>query len=263
MRGVAVLLVLLLAGCLGSPQGEPLATTDEPPAASPPRPSWATPEDAVIRPGMPIRTEKRDCPSNFVFTKTDNSSVFIGTTAYCVRDLPIGALATVGGPNELAILVYSSWDTMSENEESDPDAREYNDFAVFLIDASSRPRVSPALLEVGGPDGAADPSHVDLGARVRQHAQGPLTIAGKEPVTWREGVVTGKAGDWALLVHSPSPATPGYTGGAVVDAEGKALGIVVNIGVLPNPGANGVARLDALLDYAATHAKLPMVVATP
>jgi hypothetical protein len=63
-------------------------------------------------------------------------------------------------------------------------------------------------------------------------------------------------------VHSTVPATPGAMGGAVLTADGKALGVVVNVGVLPNAGANGVARLDTLMAYAAEHARLDMHLMT-
>lgn len=264
-RVLAALLALLaLAGCISAPGDEPLQRGDGATVAPEPAyPPWADAATAPIRPGAVIHTEARDCASNFVFTRADNTSVFLGTTAYCVRDLPIGALATVGRPEDIAILVYSSWQTMAEAREVDPDAHEYNDFAVFRIDSRSRPLVSPELPEVGGPAGMGDASAAGLGTRVREHAGSPVGVAGREPPTWREGVVTGRVGEWALLVHSPSPALPGETGGAVVDADGNALGVVVNVGVLPNPGANGVLRLDKALAYAAEHAKLPMLVATP
>ena len=261
----AVLALSGLAGCLTGPADEPLQRGDgAAPRAEGEYPPWADPATALIRPGALIHTEKRDCASNFVFTKADNTSVFLGTTAYCVRDLPIGALATVGGPEEIAVLVYSSWQTMAERGEADPHAQEYNDFAVFRIDSASREHVSPVLPEVGGPAGMGDAAGAGVGARVRERSEGPeAPVAGASPPAWREGVVTGRVGEWALLVHSPSPALPGGTGGPVLDMEGNALGIVVNVGLMPNPGANGVARLDALMAYAATNAKLDMRLATP
>lgn len=263
-RALAALLALVaLAGCISAPQDAPLKRGDVP-APDEPRefPPWADAATAPIHPGVPLHTEKRDCPTSFVLAKTDNSSVFLATTAYCVRDMPIGTLATVGGPEDIAVLVYSSWQTMDENGEPDPDAREYNDFAVFRVDSSSRALVSPVLPEVGGPYGMGDAAAAGLGARVKARATSPIGVAGHEPPEWRDGVVTGRVGDWALLVHSASPALPGGTGGPVVDAQGNAVGIVVNVGLMPNPGANGVARLDALLGYAAEHAKLDMALAT-
>ena len=52
-------------------------------------------------------------------------------------------------------------------------------------------------------------------------------------------------------------------GAPVVDAEqGRALGVIVDLGVTVGPGSNGVARLDKLMDYAMEHAKLLMRLQT-
>jgi hypothetical protein len=256
-RALPCLLVLLaLAGC-ASPPGEPLSQGEEPGAADETVRGWADAATAPIRPGVPIHTQKRDCPSNFLFIRPDNTSIFLGSTAYCFRDMPVGTIVTVGGPENLGVLIYSSWETMAERNESDPDAREYNDFAVVRIDESLRDKVSPSLLQLGGPTALGEPAGAGVGTRVLAQDGNPSA-----PMRWRDGLVTGRVGDWALLVHSPLPVTPGNMGGAVVSPEGAALGVVVNIGAFPNAGANGVARLDALMAYADEHAKLYMDLVT-
>lgn len=256
---VARLLVVLalfpaLAGCAA--QDEPLQRGDirtgERAAAE-----WASPEDAEIRPGGVIATEVRDCPINFIFHRPDNGAVFVGTTAYCVRELGVGALGTIGDAN-LAILIYSSFDTMSEIGETDKDALEYNDFAIFHVDRSSRTRVSPVLPE-GGPVSLADGGAYGLGDRLRLFA--PSANLPAVPA-YREGVVTGTASEWALLTYTVLPGAPGELGGGVLDHEGKAVGVLVTLGVVPNPGANGVARLDTMLAYARDHARLDVELAT-
>ena len=260
MKAPAFLLALLvlpaLVGCLGGgPAEEPLQSGDRaavPDAGSETRAGWASLEDAIVRPGVDIHTPTATCPSNFLFIRPDNTSVFLGTTAYCVRDLPVGALVTVGGPEVLGFLVYSSWQTMEETGEKDPHAREYNDFAVIKVDESYRHLVNPTMLRYGGPAGMAEASKVDLGARVRTYTND----------TAQEGLVSGKAGEWALLVHGLPPTLPGSMGRGALTADGLALGVVVNLGVAPNPGANGVARLDTLMAYAREHAKLYMELVT-
>lgn len=269
----ALLLALPFAGCLGD-EGEPLAQGLAP--KGPPEGSengWADESEAIIRPGSILRTPARECVSNFVFTRPDNGSVFLGTSANCVRDQPVGTLATIGDDEHLAVLIYSSWQTMAERNETDPDAREYNDFAVFYIDSSSRADVSPRIPGVGGPTGAADPAGLPTGALLRAHTGAARTVdtpvvslgVGRPIETgpaWRDAVVTGRAGDWALLVHGAPPALPGTFGGAVLTPEGRAVGLLVSLGVAPNPGQNAVARLDAVMAYAAEHANLEMVLAT-
>lgn len=248
-----------LAGCASSDQTLTRADVDDAPAPEAVAPGWAPVDVATIRPGVPIQTEAGECASNFVFIRPDNTSVFLGTSAYCVRELPVGSLASVGGPDQLAILIYSSWATMAENGEADPGAREYNDFAVFRIDSSSRDQVNPALLQTGGPTALGEPDAYEVGARLRAWAPDPKL---PPQLHWREELVTGRAGDWALLAHGPLPGAPGTLGGGVVDEEGRAVGVLVNLGVLPNPGSNGIARLDMLMAYAKEHAKLDMQLAT-
>lgn len=251
---VVLALFPALAGC--ATQDEPLQRADLPPEPDAPARAWLPRDEAVVRPGSLLRTEQGDCPVNFVFQREDNGALFLGTTAYCVRDLPVGSLAVIG-EEHLAILVYSSFQTMAEVGERDPDALEYNDFAVFHLDRSSAHLVSPAL-PGGGPAALAEGGRYQLGDRLRLHTPTP-----RVPVAeWRDSVVSGVAGRWALLTYSALPGAPGELGGGVVDPEGRAVGVAVTLGVLPNPGANGVARLDTLMTYARDHAKLDMVLVT-
>lgn len=249
----------VLTGCLGGGsrgEGDALQRGDVPASEGPEAKGWASLESATIRPGVDIFTPTGVCPSNFLFIRPDNTSVFLGTTAYCVRELPIGGLVAVGAPEHIGVLVYSSWITMQEKGETDPSALEYNDFAVIRIDDSSRHEVNPTLLHYGGPVGPAEEAQMALGERARTYTNG---TGGIRP---QEAVVTGKAGEWALLVHAAPPTLPGGMGRAALTADGRALGVVVNVGVAPNPGANGVARLDTLMAYAAEHAKLYMDLVT-
>lgn len=242
----------LAAGCL-SP-GEPLrhgTTAAASTGAASEQAPFAQASQAQVRPGVPIHAPKRDCASNFLYS-TASGLLFLGSTASCFRDMPVGTLVTVGGPENIGFLAYSSKETMDEVGETDGNARNYNDFALVFLDASVRPHANATLLGRSGPDGTADASSLSTGDLVQQHVDDGALPA------WRDALVTGKAGDWALLTRSPLPAAPGQMGGAVVDPQGRAVGVVVNLGVAPNPGANGVARLDALLAYASEHAGMQL-----
>lgn len=261
VRVLLLLVALLSAGCAG-PAAERLTegvgpdTPDEPYA-----PGWPDPDAALLRPGVLIRTPERDCPSTFLFARPDNGTLFLATTSYCARGLPVGTVGTVGDSEHLVVLAYSSFITMSEVGERDTEALEYNDFAVFYVDSGARADAHPALLGRAGPVGLVPGDGFGLGDRLVVHeptsSVSPALAGG-----WRDTTVTGRVGAWALLVHGAPPTLPGSTGGAVLTPEGEAVGVLVNLGVNPNPGANGVARLDTMLAYAAKHANLDIVLAT-
>lgn len=265
MRGALLLALVLLgsgilAGCMGqaaAPLKQGRIAAGE--RIAPSTPGWAPLEAAKIRPGAMIHTQTGDCPSNFLFRHPDNTSLFIGTTAYCVRALPIGALASVGSNDTIAVLIYSSFQTMGEIHETDSDALNYNDFAVFRVDDGDRKWANPTMEHYGGPVAPADFASISAGERVRSYAN--LSDGLPEALHAREGVVAAQAGSWAYLVYG-EPTLPGQMGAGVTTPDGKAVGVMISVGVLPNPGANAVARLDKLMAYAHDHAKLTMELET-
>ena len=280
LAGLLALSATSLAGCIDAPAAVGQALTEGvEPTRLPSEPAWPAPEDALIRPGMLIHTPMRDCPTNFLFYRPDNGIIFLGTTAYCTADMPVGTVATLADETQQAVLAYNSWHTMQENGESDPDALEYNDFAVFYIDTSYSAASNPALPEVGGPIGYADFDDLDVATPLRAYVNppafdAPVTAPGLAPLrnagpldaivgpSWHDATITGAAGKWALLAHGAPPALPGGMGGAVVTPAGEAVGILVNLGVSNSPGANGIARLDSILAYAREHASLDMELGT-
>lgn len=258
VRGLVMLALFpAFAGCASSEEALDRGDFLDAPAPDAVVVPWASVEEAEIRPGVVLRTEARDCPTSFFFSRPDNGAVFLATTSYCVRDLPIGSVATIG-ENHLALLVYSSFQTMAEKGETDANALEYNDLAVFHLDGASRRFANPAL-PGGGPVALADTSSIAVGDRLRAFAPGANVPREME---WREAVVAGHAGDWALMTYAVVPGAPGTLGGPVIDEAGQAVGVFATLGVYPSPGANGVARLDAMMAYAREHAKLEMELAT-
>jgi len=252
MLSVVIACALVASGCV-APQAEPLDRADNPPAGEPVAPGWAPLDLATIRPGTPLALPGgASCPTNFLFARPDNGTLFLGTTAHCLRDYTVGAVFSIGAPENIAVVIYHSYQTMAELGESDRAALENNDFAVVMIDSSSRDQVNPTPLVGGGPTGLADGAGFVTGHQVVTRAATP------EQPDWRDGVITSTIGDWALLVHHAPPILPGGMGGAVLTPQGEAVGHVISLVAAPEAGANAVARLDTVMAYAAEHANLDM-----
>src|SRR3712207_1014117 len=141
VRGLAVAgaLSVLPVGAIIAPSA--LAAPEEPQATADAS-AWAPVDSAAIRPGVVTETAGGGaCTSNFVFTNGDE--VFLGQAAHCAGtgeatetngcDSSTGGIGTpvtiraADGTERSGKLAYSSWVTMQENGESDPDTCAYND----------------------------------------------------------------------------------------------------------------------------------------
>ena len=266
MRPVAALAILALAALAGcaSPADEP--SPQEPGWAPTPRDdgatsfmAWPDEKDATIRPGIQVTSETGQCTSNFVFASPDNASLYLGFAAHCVEGLDLGAPIDIGGI-ATGTLAYSSWHTMDEVEESDAAALEYNDFALVLIPAEARQLVHPAVRHFGGPTALADSTGVATGDKVITYGNSGLRQE-IEPASWHEGYVL-ETNDWSTSIYTLGPGVPGDSGSGVLTGDGRALGILVTLTVLPTAGSNGVTHLDVALEYAREHAGLDVRLAT-
>ena len=155
LRWAAVLTTLILAASA-------LAASSAP-ATAEAQDGWTSVADATIRPGSELITEGGgQCTANFVFT--DGSSVYLGSAAHCTGtgaatdvdgcqagSLPLGTRVTVEGADHPATLAYSSWHTMQDVGETDPDACMFNDFSLLELDPRDHDKVNPTLPHWGGP----------------------------------------------------------------------------------------------------------------
>jgi hypothetical protein len=142
-RGVAMAVALggIALGAVFAP-----AATAAP--AQPAPGNWAPADSAAIRPGVVTDTEGGgSCTSNFVFTSGDRT--FIGQAAHCAGTgeatetngcdsgtVGIGtpvAIKATDGTDRTGRLAYSSWVTMQNGGETDPDICSFNDFALVEI----------------------------------------------------------------------------------------------------------------------------------
>jgi hypothetical protein len=219
--------------------------------------------DSPIRPGVQTTTAGAQCTANFVFT--NGSDVFLGQAAHCSGNgestatsgcqqnpLPIGTAVDIlgfDGNTYHGTLAYSSWNTMIAKGETNVDTCDYNDFALVRLDAADHDAVNPSLPYWGGPNGSRT-SATAIGDAVYTYGNSSLR-GGVSLLSPKSGVSLGSdANGWTHTVFTVTPGIPGDSGSAVLDADGKALGILVTVAIAPLAGSNGVSDLDKVLAYA-------------
>src|SRR5687768_9905828 len=175
--------------------------------------AWAPAGQATVHPGVMTYTEGAQCTSNFVFTQ--GSDVYLGQAAHCSGtgaatetngcdsgSLPLGTPVEVNGASRPGTMVYNSWLAMQAKGETDPNACEYNDFALVRIDPADVGKVNPSVPGFGGPTGlggAAD------GAIVYSYGNSSLR-AGVTQLSPKQGVVVATTGNgWSRTVYTVTP----------------------------------------------------------
>jgi hypothetical protein len=225
---------------------------------------WGGP-DAPIRPGVQTFTDGAQCTANFVFT--NGADVFLGQAAHCsgqgaatatdgcdlaADPLPIGTpveIAGFDGNTYAGTLAYSSWNTMIGNGEADPDTCAYNDFALVRIDPADHGNVNPSLPYWGGPNGIRTTATTS-GEAVYTYGNSGLR-GGVSTLSPKSGVSLGTgSGGWNHTVYTATPGVPGDSGSAVLDSQGRGLGVLVTVAIAPFAGSNGVSDLNRVLGYA-------------
>ena len=232
-------------------------------------PPWAPADTAQIHPGTMMYTDGAQCTGNFVFTNGD--SVYVGYAAHCAGtgaatdtngcdagSLPLGTRvdfveggSLVNGGTQVGggTLVYSSWLAMQQNNETDPNACDYNDFAVVEVDAADVPKVNPSIPSWGGPTGI-DANGTVAGDTVYSYGNSSVR-GGAEPLSPKQGRSVGDQGaGWSHNVFTATPGIPGDSGSAFIDDQGRALGTLSTVQLAPLAGSNGVGDLAKELAYA-------------
>jgi hypothetical protein len=225
---------------------------------------WASADTAPIRPGVVTDTEGGGaCTSNFVFTSGDR--VFLGQAAHCAGtgsatetdgcDSGTGGIGTpvtiraADGTERTGRLAYSSWVTMQENGESDPDVCAFNDFALVEIAAEDVDDVNPSIPFFGGPTGL-DTDGLAPGEVVYSYGNSPLRL-GISALSPKAGIsVAESGGGLGHEVYTLTPGVPGDSGSAFLDDSGDAVGVLSTLNLAPLPVSNGVIDLASALEYA-------------
>jgi hypothetical protein len=194
--------------------------------------------------------------------------VYLGSAAHCHSagesldgcangSLPLGTPVAVRGADGTEItaeLAYSSWATMQEVGETDPDRCELNDLALLEIDPADVDRVDPSVPVFGGPTGLdVDGVEVDEVVVSYQNAEEEPPYA---VMRAKQGVNLGFEDDsgFGYIVQTSTPGLPGDSGSGYLDADGRAFGVLsTEIELAGGEIVNGVTHLAPALEYAAAH----------
>lgn len=267
MRTPTKLLTLAAAGLLAA------AATSAPATAAPKkqaRAAWAPADTATIHPGVQMYTDGAQCTANFVYTD-GSGATYVGYAAHCAgtgaatdtngcdaASLPLGtrvdfveggSLVTEGTRVGGGTLVYSSWLTMQQRNETDENACAYNDLALVKVHAADVGKVNPSIPFWGGPVGI-NTAGTAAGDTVYSYGNSSLR-GGIEELSPKQGTSVGTEGEgWSHPVYTLTPGVPGDSGSAFLDAEGNALGTLSTLAIAPLAGSNGVGDLAHELSYA-------------
>src|SRR5262249_3126209 len=143
---------------------------------------------------------------------------------------------TVRGSNVTGTLAYNSWLAMQQAKEKDTATCRNNDFALVRLPDDARTTVNPSVPNFGGP------------RRLRPRDAPPGTASyayGNSPLRANIGLLAPKRGalvdtvdnGWAHLVYFVTPGVPGDSGSGVLDAEGRAIGVLSSLNVFPGPAS--------------------------
>lgn len=238
---------------------------------------WAPVGSAAIRPGVVTDTENGgQCTSNFIFTSGDR--VFIGQAAHCAStgtatetngcESGTGGIGTpvtiqaADGTERSGKLAYSSWVTMQEIGETDPDTCAYNDFALVEIDPADVDDVNPTIPVFGGPTGV-DTDGLTTGELVYSYGNSPLRL-GIAALSPKVGIAASEVGGGrSHEVYTLTPGIPGDSGSAFLDSEGQGIGVLSTLNIAPLPASNGVSDLAKALAYANEHADIGTIELVP
>jgi hypothetical protein len=242
-------------------------------------PTWAPADEATIHPGVQMYTDGAQCTGNFVFTDGAGNT-YVGYAAHCAgtgaatdtngceaESLPLGTRVTFNEGGSLlspgtevgsGTLAYSSWNTMAQRDEQDPNACAYNDFALVRVDAADVADVNPSIPFWGGPEGL-NTTGTAAGDRVYSYGNSSLRF-GVEALSPKTGTSLGDdpaTEGWTHPLYTVTPGVPGDSGSAFLDGEGNAVGTLSTLGLAPLPASNNIGDMARELAYAQEFGGLP------
>lgn len=236
---------------------------------------WAPADSAQIHPGVQMYTEGGQCTANFVF-RDSAGRTYVGYAAHCAGtgeatdtngcqagSLPLGTRVTFnegGSPVSPGTVVghgtlaYSSWITMKKRGTTDPNTCAYNDLALVRVDAADTSKVNPSIPLWGGPEGI---NTTGTKATDKVYSYGNSSLrGGVELLSPKIGISLGDdpaTSGWTHPLYTLTPGIPGDSGSAFLDANGRAVGTLSTLGLLPLPASNNIGDLHHELRFAQAH----------
>ena len=226
-------------------------------------PTYAPADEATVTPGSMTFTDGAQCTANFVFFDA-SGNLYIGQAAHCSGtggstetngcdsgSLPNGTEVEIEGADQPGTMVYNSWLAMQSAGETDPDACDFNDFALIAIDPADFGKVNPSIPFWGGPTGTTDTT--TSGDSVYSYGNSSLR-GGVSALSPKEGTSLGQTGGgWNHQVYTVTPGIPGDSGSAFIDEQGRAFGVLSTVQIAPLAASNGVSDVSRALAYMETH----------
>ena len=234
--------------------------------------AWAPADTATITPGVMMYTDGAQCTANFVFADSA-SNVYVGYAAHCAglgeatdtngcaaKSLPLGTEVTFNEGGSLLSegtvlgkgkLAYSSWQTMQKSGTKDENTCAYNDFALVKVNAADAGKVNPSVPIWGGPTGI-DTDGTVAGDKVYSYGNSSLR-ADVDLLSPKIGLSLGDSVNgtrWSHPLYNLTPGIPGDSGSGFLNADGKAVGTLSTLGLLPLAGSNNIGDMDLELKYA-------------
>jgi hypothetical protein len=191
-----------------------------------------------VRPGAIVQSDKGQCSFNFLFTGSDGNR-YMGTAGHCILgDSPIG-----GGD-----FGEESWAPGSGPEARDANGARIGEFAYAilqdpkdfaLVRLDPGVAANPGMCHFGGPTGTNDDRPAALPPTLLNHYGAGIAIGSALPA--RTAVALGMPDPDHVFANGV--ALPGDSGSGIISSDGRAVGVVVTVGV--HSGSIGTGGIDA------------------
>jgi hypothetical protein len=235
--------------------------------------AYAPADEATIHPGVQMFTDGGQCTANFIFEDVTAGATYIGYAAHCAgaggaatdTDGCIAPALAPGHPVEITgadnpgTLAYSSWHTMQAEDEQDANTCQYNDFALVEIHPDDVAKVNPSVPHWGGPT-ALGTDGTAAGSTVHSYGNSSLRL-GITLLSPKTGLSLGTgSGGWTHPTYTVTPGIPGDSGSGLLDAQGRAVGVLSTLALAPLAGSNNYSDLASALQYLHEHTGLDVAL---